>query len=86
MDDAEDAVTAQGAWEFYANNVSDAIDRADAALLVYFYGTRLGWTFEVLAPWIGRFKENYTQELKLRPLLYDAEKTEILEALADYIK
>ncbi|MCK4593415.1 hypothetical protein KAU45_02855, partial [bacterium] len=86
MDDAEDAVTAQGAWEFFSNNVSDAIDRADAALLVYYYGTRLGWTSDELAPWIGRFRENYSQELKLRPLLYDDGEMEIVQALADYIK
>ncbi len=84
MDDAEDAVTAQGAWQFFTMNASDAIDRADAALLAYFYGTRLGWTDEELAPWIERFRENYSQELKSRPLLYDAEKTEGLQALSDY--
>jgi hypothetical protein len=84
IDDAEDAVTAQGAWEFFKNNASDAVDRADAAMLVYFYGTRLGWTDEELAPWIERFKENYAQELKNRPLLYDEERTEVLQSLAGY--
>jgi len=84
IDDAEDAVTARGAWEFFANNASDAVDRADAALMVYFYGTRLGWSAEELALWVGRFRENYAAELDRRPLLYDAEDLELLERLADF--
>ncbi|OGD72301.1 MAG: hypothetical protein A2Y64_07530 [Candidatus Coatesbacteria bacterium RBG_13_66_14] len=84
IDDAEDAVTARGAWEFFANNVSDAVDRADAAMLVYFYGTRLGWTAEELTPWVGRFRENYAAELDRRPLLYDPDESGLLERLAGY--
>jgi hypothetical protein len=84
IDDAEDAVTARGAWEFFANNASDAADRADAALLVYFYGTRLGWSDGELEPWVGRFRENYAAELSHRPLLYDEEESKLLGRLAAY--
>ncbi len=84
IDDAEDAVTARGAWEFFANNDSDAIDRADAALMVYYYGTRLGWSAEELEPWVGRFRENYAAELNRRPLLYDAEESGLIGRLTKF--